>query len=102
VKTIKYVKIKKIGENTLPNITISLPRELYNKMKKHPEIKWSVVIRQYLEKFINRLETKHEEKAEELLERLNIEEELEKIPDEKTIEYSKKMVKKRAKRIIRH
>ncbi len=86
----------------VPNITISLPHELYNKLKKHPEIRWSVVIRKYLEEFIRRLESKFEEETTEILKRLELEDELSKIPDEKALEFGEKMVKKRGKRIIRY
>ena len=32
----------------MPNLTISIPEDVYDKMKKHPEIRWSVVIGRFL------------------------------------------------------
>jgi len=29
----------------VPNITLSLPADLHRKMKRHPEVKWSEVVR---------------------------------------------------------
>jgi predicted CopG family antitoxin len=37
-------------------ITVKVPDELYEKMKRHREINWSEVIRQAIEKKINELE----------------------------------------------
>jgi hypothetical protein len=38
------------------NITISVPEELYSKMKRYSEVKWSEVIRKALADYIGRLE----------------------------------------------
>ena len=38
------------------NITISIPEELYNKMKKYSEVKWSEVVRKALADYVGRLE----------------------------------------------
>jgi hypothetical protein len=40
----------------MTNMTFSIPEQLYKKMKKHPEIKWSHVARGALEKYVERLE----------------------------------------------
>ncbi len=37
----------------MPNMTLSIPEKLYKKMKKHPEIKWSELVRQSIEAAIN-------------------------------------------------
>ncbi|OGS51456.1 MAG: hypothetical protein A3K65_06410 [Euryarchaeota archaeon RBG_16_68_12] len=34
----------------MPNLTLSVPRDLYEEMKKHPEIRWSEIARQALAK----------------------------------------------------
>ncbi len=86
----------------MPNVTISLPADVYEKMKKHPEIRWSVVIARFLREYIRKLERKHEISSQELLENLGIREDLESIPDNIAIMYGLGMVKKRAKRAIRH
>jgi len=38
------------------NITVSIPEDLYNKMKKYSEVKWSEVVRKALVEYIGRLE----------------------------------------------
>ena len=38
------------------NITVSVPEDLYNKMKKYSEVKWSEVVRRALVEYIGRLE----------------------------------------------
>ena len=34
----------------MPNITLSIPEELHNRMKKHKEFKWSQIAREAFEK----------------------------------------------------
>ena len=38
------------------NITISVPQELYDKMKKYSEVRWSEVVRKALADYVGRLE----------------------------------------------
>ena len=38
------------------NITVSIPRELYDKMKRYSEVKWSEVVRKALADYVGRLE----------------------------------------------
>ena len=38
------------------NITISIPPELCEKMKKHSEVKWSEVVRKALANYVDRLD----------------------------------------------
>lgn len=38
------------------NITISIPKELYDKMKRYSEVKWSEVVRKALADYVGRLE----------------------------------------------
>jgi len=40
----------------MTNMTISIPSELYEKMKKHAEIKWSEVVRKSIADYINKIE----------------------------------------------
>lgn len=40
----------------MPNITISVSDELFRKMKKYSEVKWSEVVRKALAEYIGRLE----------------------------------------------
>ena len=41
----------------MTNMTISIPSELCEKMKKHSEIKWSEVVRKFIADYINKMET---------------------------------------------
>ncbi len=41
----------------MPNMTMALPPELHKQMKKHPEIKWTQVAREALERKVALLET---------------------------------------------
>jgi metal-responsive CopG/Arc/MetJ family transcriptional regulator len=38
------------------NITVSIPEDLYRKMKKYSEVRWSEVVRKALVEYIGRLE----------------------------------------------
>ena len=40
----------------MPNITLVVPKELHRKMKAHPEVKWSEVVRQVIARRIQDLE----------------------------------------------
>lgn len=40
----------------MPNITLTVPPELHRKMKAHPEIKWSEVVRRIIAQRIRVLE----------------------------------------------
>ncbi|MHA1799453.1 MAG: hypothetical protein ACTSVY_13490 [Candidatus Helarchaeota archaeon] len=51
----------------MPNITLSLPEDVYNIMKKHKEIRWSEIARRAIESFSRRLELLEEIEYEEKL-----------------------------------
>ena len=40
----------------MPNITLSIPKELQDVIKKHPEIRWSEVARQAITDFAKKVE----------------------------------------------
>ena len=40
----------------MPNVTLSIPEELHEKMKKHSEIRWSEVVRKSISEKIDDLE----------------------------------------------
>ncbi len=40
----------------MPNITLSVSEEVYELIKKHPEIKWSEVARQAISNYANMIE----------------------------------------------
>ncbi|HDD64394.1 MAG: hypothetical protein DRJ32_02190 [Thermoprotei archaeon] len=83
----------------MANITLSIPDEIYRKMKKHPEIKWSEIARKAIIEYLNRLE--NITTCGEILKDLgrDFEERLSKISFEKAVEYYKGMRDKEWKRI---
>jgi predicted CopG family antitoxin len=42
----------------MSNVTLSIPNEVYLKMKSHKEIRWSEVVRRALNEYIKKLEDK--------------------------------------------
>ena len=40
----------------MPNITVSVPKDLYEKMKRYSEVRWSEVVRKALTEYIEKLE----------------------------------------------
>ncbi len=43
-------------DRAMPNITLALPPDLHRRMKAHPEVKWSEVVRRVLAQRIRDLE----------------------------------------------
>ncbi|AFL95899.1 hypothetical protein CL1_1702 [Thermococcus cleftensis] len=68
----------------MPNITLSIPPDLYRRMKKHPEIKWSEVARKAIAEYLAKIEAE-ELGSEEILSLLgeDFRRELESTPLEK-------------------
>ena len=55
----------------MPNITLSIPEDVYRKMKEHSEIKWSEVVRKAIVDYLKKLEeSKTEISTKELLDEL--------------------------------
>lgn len=55
----------------MPNITLSIPNEVYKKMKKYSEIKWSEVVRKSIIEYLRKLEESRTEfSTKEILEEL--------------------------------
>ncbi|NPA62324.1 MAG: hypothetical protein GXN95_02085 [Methanococci archaeon] len=76
----------------MPNITLSIPEEIYLKMKKHREIKWSEVARKAIIDYLRKIEESYEISSEELLEELG--EEFKKDIEETDLEVYEKGYKK--------
>ena len=77
----------------MPNITLSIPPEIYEKMKKHKEVKWSEVARKAIIEYLEKLEKGGLEiSSEDLLRMLgnDFRKRIEKTPIEKYEEYYKK------------
>jgi predicted DsbA family dithiol-disulfide isomerase len=74
----------------MPNLTVFIPPQLYRKMKLHPEVKWSEIVRKaisnYLEEFAEIVE------ASELIKIANeAGVNLDEIPLDRAIDYTKKV-----------
>jgi Arc/MetJ-type ribon-helix-helix transcriptional regulator len=81
----------------MPNITLSIPDNIYRKMKKYSEIKWSEVVRKAIVDYLKKLEeSKTEISTKELLEDLgnDFKKSLEELNFERTVEGYKKMREK--------
>jgi Arc/MetJ-type ribon-helix-helix transcriptional regulator len=46
----KYVYTQNYTGDAMPNITLTVPKEMYREMKVHAELKWSDVVRQAIRK----------------------------------------------------
>ncbi len=54
------------------NFTIRIPRDLYERMKRHREIRWSEVIRRAIEEYLEKIEEIDMEEGESIIRRLGI------------------------------
>ena len=54
----------------MPNLTVSLPEDLRKRMRAHPEIRWSEVVRRAIEEYLDRIELAEEEPMTSLAERM--------------------------------
>jgi len=76
----------------MPNITFSVSEDLYKRMKKFSEIKWSTLYRQIIERYLEKFENPNVEKITELRERVMKEGfSMDDIPFDKAVEIYKKM-----------
>ena len=76
----------------MPNITFSVSEDLYRRMKKFSEIKWSTLYRQIIERYLEKLENLNIEKITELREKVIIKGfSMDDIPFDKAVEIYKKM-----------
>jgi len=58
----------------VPNITLSVPDDLHRRMRRHPEVKWSEVVRRILADKVRALETMDRLVARSLLTPEDVEE----------------------------
>jgi Arc/MetJ-type ribon-helix-helix transcriptional regulator len=78
----------------MPNITLSIPDDIYKKMKKYSEIKWSEVVRKAIVDYLKKLEeSKTEIRTKDLLKELgnDFKKSLDDLELEKAIDGYKKM-----------
>ncbi len=86
----------------MPNITLSIPDDIYRKMKKYSEIKWSEVVRRAIVDYLRKLEEiPTEVSTEDLLEELgsDFKKSLDELDLEKAIEGYQKMREAEWKRL---
>jgi len=57
----------------MTNITFSVDKELHKKMKAHPEIKWTEILRRAIMDFLNKVEEPDQISVEELRNQLDAE-----------------------------
>jgi len=83
----------------MPSITLTIPREIYDKMRRHPEVNWGEVVLRAIIDYLRRLEG--ETTTDELLERLGEEHarELDEIDPGKAEEHYKRMREAEEKRL---
>ncbi|GAB6136343.1 hypothetical protein [Thermococcus prieurii] len=70
----------------MPTMTLSIPPDLYRKMKEHPEIKWSEVARRAIAEYLRELENSKTEMSMEEFRRIlgkNVLDEISSTPAEK-------------------
>ncbi|ADB58204.1 hypothetical protein [Archaeoglobus profundus] len=86
----------------MPNITLSISDDIYKKMKKYSEIKWSEVVRKAIVDYLKKLEeSRMEISTKDLLKELgnDFKKSLDELELEKAIEGYKKMRDTEWKRI---
>ena len=66
----------------MPNVTLSIPEELHEKMKKHSEIRWSEVVRKSIAQKISDLEIMDRIASKSKLTQADVDEIAEKIDSE--------------------
>lgn len=77
----------------MTNITFSVDEKLHKKMKAHPEIKWTEILRRAIIAYLEKIETPNQISVEELRNQLDNEtlDILDNLDTEKEIEYYKKI-----------
>ncbi|MFW5936114.1 MAG: hypothetical protein ACOCSC_02365 [Candidatus Hadarchaeota archaeon] len=77
----------------MANITLSIPNDVYRKMKKYKEIKWSEVARKAIMEYLEQLEESDQRTTKELLDELgeDFRSNLEKLSLEDAVEGYEKM-----------
>jgi len=76
----------------MPNITFSVSEDLYKRMKKFNEIKWSTLYRKMIERYLEKFESPNIENITELRERILKDGiSMDDVPFDKAVEIYKKM-----------
>lgn len=86
----------------MPNITLSIPQELYERMKRHKEVKWSEVVRKAIVEYLEKIEKGGLEVSSRELLRMagrNLEERVRNTPIERYEDYYDKARKREWKRL---
>jgi hypothetical protein len=86
----------------MTNITFSVDNDLHQKMKNHPEIKWSEIFRNSIRNYLKNLETPKRISGKALFQRIHLQ--TEELPIEEELKLRRQQValeKKRIKSIIK-
>ena len=76
----------------MPNITFSVSEDIYKRMKKFNEIKWSTLYRKMIERYLEKFESPNIENITELRERILKDGiSMDDVPFDKAVEIYKKM-----------
>ncbi|MHA1169293.1 MAG: hypothetical protein ACTSRU_15810 [Candidatus Hodarchaeales archaeon] len=74
----------------MPNITLSIPDELHERIKNHPEIRWSEVARQAIKQYLDQIELLDKLTSKSQLTELDVQE-LSEIIDAKVLDKLNKL-----------
>ncbi len=87
----------------MTNITFSVDKELHKKMKEHPEIKWSEILRQAIVEYLKKIDHKEQITVGDLRKQLDKEtlDQIDSLDVEKEIEFFKKTKEMEAQRLKR-
>jgi hypothetical protein len=87
----------------MTNITFSVDDDLHKKMKEHPEIKWTEILRQSIINYLKKVEEIDEISIEDFKSRLepDLVEKIDKLEEQKEKEYYDEIKKKEMERLAR-
>ncbi|MHA1378325.1 MAG: hypothetical protein ACTSRG_08075 [Candidatus Helarchaeota archaeon] len=77
----------------MTNVTFNVDKALHKKMKAHPEVKWSEILRRAIKEYLDKIEIPNQISVEELRDQFDSEtlEILDNLDTEKEIEYYKRI-----------
>lgn len=87
----------------MTNITFSVDDDIHKKMKEHPEIKWTEILRQSIVKYLKKVEEIHVISINDFRERLNPEllQKIEELDEQEEILFYKEAKKMEQERLNR-
>jgi len=87
----------------MTNVTFSVDKEMHKKMKAHPEVKWSEILRRAIKEYLDKIEAPNQISVEELRNQIDNEtlEILDNLDTKKEIAYYKKIKELESERMKR-